>query len=374
MRRSLGLLSLLSACAPSPKDDTATGPADDTVPVDFVAPGPWHPARHTAEVVDPARDRALTVETWYPTDAAPAEADILDLLADPDQRATYAALLAAAPAGCPATTTTASVDASVAAGGPWPVIAMSHCHACTRFSTATVAEHLATYGFVVVAPDHAGNTLFDELAGTGLPLDTDTLALREADLAYALDSTLAGDHVPDLPVDPARVGLYGHSFGAVTAGILLQDRLAAGEVARAGLFVGAPPDNPLLPGVAAESLGAPVLFETLAEDHSIGSAGNVLVVANYEAVPGPAWHVDMADAGHWSPSELVGLTADFMPGCGEDSRDPGGEPFTYLPPVDGRTLSAAVAAAFFAATLNGDSAGADWLAAPPDGRLSVETR
>jgi hypothetical protein len=38
---------------------------------------------------------------------------------------------------------------------------------------AAVAERLASHGFVVAAPDHVGNTLWEAVAGEGLPLDTD---------------------------------------------------------------------------------------------------------------------------------------------------------------------------------------------------------
>lgn len=294
------------------------------------------------------------METWFPTSDAAVDSPISDLVADPDDRATYDALLAAAPADCP--TRTLSAQEAVADGGPWPVIAMSHCYGCTRFSTATIAERLATFGYVVVAPDHAGDTLFDHLDGTGLPLDTDTLALREADLGLALDSALAGDL--GVSVDPDRIGVFGHSFGAVTAGKLQQDR--AGSV-RAGMFVGAPPENPLLAGVDVATLDGTLLFLELAEDHSVGAAGNILIEQNFEKAPGPAWLVEMADAGHWSPSDLVGLTEDFMPGCGADTRQEDGADFTYLDPATGRATSASLAAAFYAATLDGDTDAAAWI-------------
>jgi dienelactone hydrolase len=352
------MLVLLLACVPSPADTADTDPT----PVDYAAPGPYTPARRTSTLDG---DRPLTIETWYPSeDAAGTSASILDLVVDPDDRATYEALLAAAPADCPTRTIDAVPDAALASGGPWPVIAMSHCHGCTRFSTNAVAEHLASHGFVVVAPDHAGNTLFDELAGTGLPLDTDTLALREADLDAALDATLAGD----LDADPSRVGVFGHSFGAVTAGIVTQDRT---DVA-AAMFVGAPPDNPLLPGVTIEDLDVPLFFEKLAEDHSVGTAGNVLIQSNYEAAPGPAWLLEMADAGHWSPSDLVGVTDGFMPGCGDDTRESTREAFTYLPPAEGRALTAAVAAAFFTRYVGGVDE--TWLEDLEDARVSIEGR
>lgn len=365
------LLALTVGCAPG----TDTG---DTALVadDYAERGAHGVGRHTSVVTDDARARTLTVETWYPSDAAPAEQPISDLVVSDEDRATYDALLAEAPGGCPSLTTTAAVDAAPSEDpAGWPVIAMSHCHDCTRFSTVSVAEHLASWGFVVVAPDHAGNTLFDELAGDALPLDTDTLALRQGDLELVLDQALAGGLVDGLAVDPARVGVYGHSFGAVTAGIVLQDRLGSDGGPVAGMFVGAPPENPFLPGVSVDALEAPLLFELLAEDHSIGDAGNVLIRSNYDAAQRAAWLYEVADAGHWSPSDLVGLTTDFMPGCGDDTRESTGEAFTYVDPAEGRALSGALAAAFFSGYVAGDPGGLDWLAGESaDARVTVQSK
>ncbi len=345
------------------------GAVDDTAPAaDYALPGP-----HTAgrlSVWLPGDTRDLTISVWHPSDTPATEGSMLDLAVEPADREAYEALLTAAPSDCPSRTTQATANASLpeppATG--WPILLMSHCHTCTRFSTLAIAEHLATWGFVVLAPDHAGNTMFDALAGTALPLDTDTLALRVEDLTRTLD---AADDL-GLPLDHGRVGAFGHSFGAVTIGMVLQ----ADPTVRAGMFVGAPPENPLLDGVSMDNLAQPLLFEILAEDHSVGAAGNVLIEGNYEAAPGPAWLVELADAGHFSPSDLVGLEGeniDFSAGCGDDTRESNGEAFTYMPAADGRGLSSGIAAAFFTHTLNGDEAAGDWLDAPVDARVGVRS-
>ncbi|GDX81886.1 hypothetical protein LBMAG42_36970 [Deltaproteobacteria bacterium] len=335
---------LLLACAPDPATVTDT-------PVDYAAPGPYAATRHTWSLTDASTARSFNVEVWAPAGAPPATAEPIEaLLVDEEAAATYAGLLAAAPESCPSLTSAAGLDTPIASAGPWPLVLMSHCHGCTRFSTASVAVHLASHGFVVVAPDHPGDTLFDSLAGALLPLDASTLALREADLTHALDAALDGTFALD--IDPARVGAFGHSFGAVTAAITLQDRLGTDGGPVSAMFVGAPPENPLLPGVSMELLDAPLMFMRLLEDHSVGEVGNLLMHANFEAAPAEAWEVDVADAGHWSPSDLVGLTADFMPGCGDDTREATGEVFTYLDPAEGRAITASTAAGFFDRTLN----------------------
>jgi len=334
--------------------------------VDYGAPGPHPVARWTAAVA--WGDRSLPVELWAPATQTTVAQGMAQLGVDEGQRSTLQALLDKAPAGCPTQQT--SSGAGLVAPGPWPLVLMSHCHGCTRASTLTIAAHLASLGMVVAAPDHVGNTLFDELAGTGLPLSIDTLDLREADLVAVRDAAVAGEL--DVDVDPGAVAVVGHSFGAVTAGKLLQDHLGTVGGPVAGVFIGAPVDNPLLPGVDATTLAAPTLFILLEEDHSIGVAGNVLLEGNYQAVPGPSWLVSLADAGHWSVSDLVGLTDGFMAGCGDDLRQDGGQPFSYADPATSRANTAAIVAAFLSDALGVDPQAADWLSSTTLEGVTVE--
>ncbi len=364
----LPLFFLLTACGPAASDTGAsdTG-ATDGAAVDPAAPGPHAVGRATHRLDDGSRP--LVVEVWYPTDVDAGSSSIADLVVDDADRLTFQGLLDAAPADCPGRVTTAAVDAQPLADVALPLVVLSHCHGCTRFNMLTVAEHLVSHGFAVVAPDHDGNTLFDELAGEGLPLSSDTLALRVADLDRSLEAALDGSL--GIAVDAEAVAVMGHSFGSVTAGTLLVQRA---DRVRAGLFLGAPIDEPLLGEVDATTITSPTLFFLLAEDNSIGSLGNTLIRSNFEAVAGPSWLVELADGGHWSVSDLCGLTEAVMPGCGEDQRQEGGESFRYIDPARGRDLAAATAAAFFGMQLQGHAAGQDWLAAPPDAALATTLR
>jgi len=339
-------LAALAACA---------GPGDSAAPaVDYAASGP-HPVGHVTASLD-AGGRSVPLEIWYPAGADGPAGALEDFGADADQRATLASLLATAPAGCPTATTAAGRDAAPAAG-TWPLVVFSHCHECARFSSFSLAEHLASHGLAVAAPEHVGDTLYEGLDDSGLGLDTDTLALRVGDMAAALDLLLgAGEGLPeDLRgrFDADRVGSLGHSFGAVTAGLLAQDD---GRISAAAALA-APMENPLLPGVSIAALEQPLLFVVAVEDNSITELGNVLIRENFDAAIGEAWKVEVADAGHWSFSDICGLTEDLMPGCGEDTRqtDPD-ETFTYLPPSEGLPLAAGYAAAFFARALRGEDA------------------
>jgi hypothetical protein len=73
------------------------------------------------------------------------------------------------------------------------------------------------------------------------------------------------------------------------------------------------------------------------------------------------WKLEVADAGHWSFSDVDGAADIFMAGCGPATRQTDGTDFTYLDPATGRALAAAYVTAFFRAELDGDAGAAAYL-------------
>jgi len=365
---TLPVVAALACSDPAPAPDLS---------VEAPGPYPVATARFTITRPDGGGDRVLPGQVWYPAEpgaaAAAAAGFPVEELEDEPNRTGYAGLLAQAPAGCPTRTVHAAAGAAVATGR-FPLIGFSHCHQCTRFSAATVAERLASHGHVVVAVDHTGNTLWNQLGGDGLPLNTATSAVRADDLDFALDEVLAGravDPTVAAAVDATRVGVFGHSFGAVTAGLVAQRRADVG----AAFALAAPMQNPLLPGVTVADLDRPLGFLVAVEDNSITELGNQLIRDNFAAAPGPAWKIEVGDAGHWSVSDLVGVVPGFAPGCGDGTRQTDGAPFTYLDPITGRAIAAAHVTAFFRATLSGDAGAAAYLVAQrPAGVVTAEAR
>ncbi|MEZ4383012.1 MAG: alpha/beta fold hydrolase [Nannocystaceae bacterium] len=358
--------------------DTDTDTDTDGGALDYDAPGP-HPVANDRFTVANG-ERELLVEIWYPADAA-AAADaaagrpIADFVpAGPDRDAFDALLAELSPAGMigTRTQTASALAAAPAAGGPWPLLLFSHCHNCARFSAFTVAEHLASHGFVVVAPDHAGNTLLDG----GADLSEDFLLTRVSDLQATLDAVLSdGVALPAAAaslVDPARVGVFGHSYGAATAGRLAQEDARI----KAAMAIAAPIENPIFPGSKVASIAQPLLFVRAEEDNSILVIGNNLIKLNFDDANPPAWLVKVRDAGHWNFSDICGLTDDLDAGCGEGTRQTApGETFTYLDIDVARRLAGAYVLAFFDLHLRANADAAAYLAAPePAEWVEVEVR
>lgn len=342
------LLFVVAGCAAEPKEGDFAVAEDGgaEVPEDHSALGPYG-VRHELITVE-VGDRSLPTSLWLPAQGSAETADIVTLLGGAHAES-WRELLAAAPEGCPSTTVPGSGTAAEAEGGPWPLVVVSHCHECTRASKARISAHLASHGIASVAPDHVGNTLWDMDTEDALPLDTSTLAVREADLIGLLDAALAGELGADF--DPEAVGVMGHSFGSVTAGRLAQDDPRV----RAAVGLAAPMENPLLAGVDMEAIEVPVLLLEAEEDNSITELGNELILANADEAAGGAVLAQVADAGHWSLSDLCGLVDAFSAGCGSAPRqtDPS-ETVDYPDPSEVRAGTAALVTAFFAAELQGD--------------------
>ena len=347
----------------------------------YESAGAYPVGNTTIVVVDAARSRTLTVELWYPAAesaraAAATGAPVESFVVDGDERDQYRSLLASAAPGCPSTVTRSARDAEVAGAGPWPLLLFSHCHNCVRFSSFSVAERLASHGFVVAAPGHIGNTLFDDLAGEGVELGAEFLIVRGADISFVLDVLLdpSSTAVPQQlrgTLDSERIGVYGHSYGAVTTGLVLQDDARP----RAGLAIASPMDNPLIDGVTITEIDAPVGFIVAIEDNSITELGNMFMRRNFEDVPAPAWKAEVSDAGHWSFADICGLHDQFSAGCGQGERQTDLTEFTYLPVATGIAVAQAYATAFFAAHLLEDGNAVRYLAeARPAEIIAIEHR
>ena len=102
---------------------------------------------------------------------------------------------------------------------PLPIIMFSHGSGGTPYQSIYYTRHLASHGFVVVAPPHPGNTTADCLPCTDPAGLVDSFLNRPDDITFVLDGLLARSAEPGSlfydALDAGRVGMSGHSFGAL---------------------------------------------------------------------------------------------------------------------------------------------------------------
>lgn len=143
----------------------------------------------TLSFFDPARNRPLVTEVWYPVDMdAPSKAPSGIWLRCEESR-----------------------DQPLAANKTkYPLIIMSHGNGGDRFNISWLAEILAANGYIAAAMDHYGNTWNNKIPELyAKPWE------RPRDISFVLDQLLAHPQFKD-HIDENRVGFAGYSLGGAT--------------------------------------------------------------------------------------------------------------------------------------------------------------
>lgn len=377
------LLALtLSACSSSSGGSTPVDAGADTEPPasrvvpagtsKYELPGPTPVGHAVFTIADAARSRTLVTQVWYPAvesarAAATAGLPMEELLPAGADRDKLKGQITKADPKCFRARVQSAVDAEPAlpaASGKLPVVVYSHCHHCMRFAMSTIAERLASHGFLVIAPDHQGNTYFDGLAGSPITVNEEFLLVRVGDLKKLLDVALDPSST-EIPAalrgrfDEARVGVFGHSYGSSTTGRFL----ATDARPKAGFGIAAPWETvPFKTKIA--DVKVPAFWLLAQEDNSILEIGNNILRANFADKSPPAWLAEVVDAGHLSFSDIDGLDEGFMAGCGRAQRQTDPDvALNYLDPASARGVAASYVTSYFAGQLLGDAAGTTWASA-----------
>ncbi|MBL8913436.1 MAG: hypothetical protein JNM17_22245 [Archangium sp.] len=348
----------------------APAPIDAGVDV-YDLPG-RHPVGVTTFTV--AREdggRPLTVEVWYPADESARAASesgfpVEEFESDATRRAQLKTWVEQAPALCTPRRALGARDAPISgAASNFPLLLMSHCTECFRFSMHSLAERLATQGFIVAAPDHLENTRFDATASI-----SNAFLLTRSDDLIAVTNALEGGISVGGSARITQLAVVGHSFGAVTAGKTVERDARF----KAGFLIAAPVDSPFLNSGSTPRITRPLSWLLAMEDNSISYLGNDFIRDNFTRVPKPNVLVEVENAGHWTFSDIAGLGGDYLPGCGEGKRDPDGGAFTYLDNDEGRRIALRTVTAWAKFVLEGDEAAKVALSVEREGITHVKVR
>ena len=220
LTKSLALAGIAAASI------TACGGSDSSSassPTSFVEAGP-----HAVGVSTLTLDRGPEVEVWYPAPEGTTGTDTYDVR-DFVPDAIRNILTGDAPATF---TSDASRDADVdTESGPYPVVLFSHGFSGMRLQSTFLTAHLASWGMIVISPDHWTRDLSSQLGGRP---DVDT-SDREApvdDLFDALDAVQADARFADA-LDVDRLAAVGHSAGGGTVLMAASDARIDGYVSMA---------------------------------------------------------------------------------------------------------------------------------------------
>ena len=373
LRRCLApLASLLSLLALSACSGGVDGPGPAAEPEDTGvsmpwtapdAPGPWIAGTWEDELVGRTGE-SLVVQVWFP--ASEADEDLYmynDVLA-----------FGAHDDGVP--------DCRL----PRPVVVFSHGYSAVRFQSVFLTEHLAAHGWVVVAPDHTGNTLYD----LDQDRDGEVGFRRPWDVADSFD-WLLGQGASGGPlegcIDPdAGYAVVGHSFGGwtslmvagATVDVVAADEGCAGNGAiwcdvyhswradnpedvvgdlsdpRAWASVPMSPGGLEVMGEGLANIDIPILIMGGTKDDL--TPWDTQVAPMYDLLTAsPRALAGVVDAGHYTPSDVCSFLPIFDDCVGEE----GG----WIDPDHGKALFSTTAGAFLRVQ-QGDEEAAAWL--PPD--------
>jgi len=149
-------------------DDTGDASESWAPSPPFADPGPWSTGT-LDETITGRTGVELNVQAWFPAETVSGDTVVYDGLW----------------AGG------AYEDATPACEEPRPVLLFSHGYGGIRWQSIEITEHLATHGYIVVAPDHTANTFTDNDDSRFLEL----VERRPFDIADSFDWLLQLDEL-----------------------------------------------------------------------------------------------------------------------------------------------------------------------------------
>ena len=237
-------------------------------------------------------------------------------------------------------------DAALRAGR-FPLLVFSHGNGGIRHQNVFQVGPLASHGYVVVSADHTGNAALTPLPDRALPYDNSgrgrSARERPLDVSFLITELLRGGVSAggwlENRLDPDRIGVLGHSFGGFTVC----------KVAETDHRVKA-----ILPMTAAygKKTSLPMLLMLGEKDRTMGAAGNAVAMMYYKACTGPKHLVSLKRGGHFSFTDMDGISPGFGDGVSGEE---------FLPISRAKAVINAYTLAFFDHYLLGDAEGGRYL-------------
>lgn len=185
-------------------------------------PGTYSVGQQTIVLLDRQREgRRLITDIWYPRMETPAISQVAAtdsddgprILGSPDRYRLPGSRRRQAETG----ESTGVIRNAPAAAGKFPIVLFSHGLTAVRDQSMFLTQYWASHGYVVVAPDHQGNTGYDfnplQLYQSGLD--------RPRDLRFVLNQLCELDRVGSWELAGKmrldRVAATGHSLGGYSA-------------------------------------------------------------------------------------------------------------------------------------------------------------
>ena len=248
----------------------------------------------TIDVPGTSGNAPTRAEVWYPTEPVDTRQTPTETTYDLKEWLPPAQRKALGTRSAPKLTTGAVRGGRAAPGGPFPVVAFSHGFGGFRVQSAFLMTHLATWGFVVVAPDHPSRGMAALLSGK-LPLTgtADVDDLRSSVLALSRSNLRSR-------LDLSNMAAIGHSAGANAA-----IRWAANEPRVQGIVAMA--GGVSRPFSKVRDALRPILYLAAVNDRTIGIQS---MTGAYRSSESPKRLITVKDSGHLAFSDICTIAAD----------------------------------------------------------------
>jgi predicted dienelactone hydrolase len=191
--------------------------------------------------------------------------------------------------------------------GPYPMVIFSHGAYGVRFQSVFFTQYLASHGYIVICPDHTGNTLYDMIKNGGYSMDPVVKSAfdRPLDVDHLINLMLEWNEVNGNDfqgtIDADRIGMSGHSFGGYTSFYqgFEDDRIKA-------ILPMAPATQQLTAlGYKLEEFPIPAMVMAGGADKTLETDKDMTMA--YEKLPPPKYYFELMTAGHYSFTDICSL-------------------------------------------------------------------